>query len=65
MFRCLPIRQLLGKFQKCSNSYIQTCNFHQSKCLFGLEEFVEVKKANETNTNGRAWTPADLRKKVI
>lgn len=39
--------------------------FHSNKILLGLEEFIEIKKANEVNVHGRSWTPVDLRKKVI
>ena len=65
MFRNQPIRLVLGAINyKSPSTYVHSCHFHQSRFLLGLEEFIEVKKANETNTNGRAWTPADLRKKV-
>ena len=39
--------------------------YHATKISLGLEEFIEIKKSTNDNvTNGRAWTPADLRKKV-
>lgn len=43
---------------------IPSSSFHAGRYALGLEEFLEVRTANETSTNGRAWTPSDLRKKV-
>jgi hypothetical protein len=43
---------------------IPSSSFHAGRYALGLEEFIEVRTANDTSTNGRAWTPADLRKKV-
>jgi len=43
---------------------IPSSSFHAGRYALGLEEFLEVKTANDTSTNGRAWTPSDLRKKV-
>ena len=45
---------------------ILVCNqFHSAKYVLGLEEFIEIKKANELQTHGRSWTPSDLRRKVV
>ena len=38
--------------------------FHKSCIVQGFEEFSDVKKVNETFVTGRAWTAADLRRKV-
>ena len=60
------VRSLLGKFKLPTTSVvnINVCQFHNSKCVQGIEDFIEIKKANEAFTSGRAWTPSDLRKKV-
>ena len=38
--------------------------FHVGRPVQGLEEFFDEKKPNETVTTGRAWTVADVRRKV-
>ena len=38
--------------------------YHVSRPVHGFEEFAEVKKPNELVTTGRAWTVADVRRKV-
>lgn len=51
---------------KSAAPFVPDCrHFHSTKISLGLEEFIEIKKsASDSVTNGRAWTPADLRKKV-
>lgn len=46
-----------------SSSATPTRLFHSCRPVLGLEEFIEIKKPNEQITNGRSWTPSDLRKK--
>ena len=38
--------------------------FHVGRPVRGLDEFFDEKKPNETVTTGRAWTVADVRRKV-
>lgn len=40
-------------------------NFHNSSSVFGIGEFIEVKKSTAPMTAGRAWTSPDLRRKVL
>jgi hypothetical protein len=37
---------------------------HSTSIVRGIEEFTETKRANEVFVTGRAWTAADLRRKV-
>lgn len=64
IIRCCITRNPAYPALGAVNSSIMARRFHAGNYVLGLEEFLEVKTANDTSTNGRAWTPSDLRKKV-